>query len=84
MVVFVAMLFAKHFGFQQACEELHIQELISKAGVETLAVGILPRTARRNEYGLETTFLDPLPYRLGDELRTVIRSDKLRDSALLD
>jgi hypothetical protein len=31
MVVSVSMLLAKHFGFQQAREKFHVQELVSKA-----------------------------------------------------
>lgn len=43
MVVLVSMLFAKHFGFKQAREEFHIQELVSKAGVITFTVGIFAK-----------------------------------------
>jgi uncharacterized oligopeptide transporter (OPT) family protein len=47
MVIFVAMLFAKHFGFQHVGEEFYVQKLISKTGVEALAVGVLPGASWR-------------------------------------
>gem|GEM_PF-1324734 len=77
VVVFVTVLFAKHFGYRQACEELDVQELIPEARVEALAVGVLQRAAGFDEAGFETFFSNPVPDGLCHELRTVVRPDEL-------
>ena len=48
------------------------QKFIAKLGVEALAIAVLPWAARLDERGLCPYCGDPLPYGLGDELRTVV------------
>jgi hypothetical protein len=43
LVVFLAMIAAKHFHLQFAPECFHVEELVALANAETLAVGVLPR-----------------------------------------
>ena len=78
------MLFAKHFGFQQAGEEFHIQKLGSEAGVKTLAVCVLPRASRCDKQGFKSSVIYPFLNRFRHELWPIIRSDELRDSTLHD
>ena len=84
MVVFVSVLFAKHFGFQQTGEEFHIQELVSEARVKTLAVCVLLRASRCDKQGFKSSVFYPFLNRFGHELRSIVRSDELRDSTLHD
>jgi len=61
-------------GFIEAVEDLSVQELIAEPGIEALTVSVLPRRPRFDVGGLGTDSLDPLPDRIRDELRSVIRS----------
>ena len=67
-------------GFIEAVEDLSVQELIAEPGIEALAVSVLPRRPRFDVGGLGTDSLDPLPDRIRDELRSVIRSDVGRNT----
>ena len=59
----------------RAVEYLSVQELISEAGVEALAVSVLPKRSWFDVRGLSTDRLDPLPDSIGDELRPVVGAD---------
>ena len=83
VVVFVTVLFAKHFGFRQAGEELDVQELVPGARVEALAVGVLARVSGLDKAGFQTFFSNPVPNGACHELRAIVRPDKLGDSPLL-
>jgi hypothetical protein len=52
-----------------------LEQLIAKAGVETLDVAVLPGAAPLDVGGLGTDNRDPFLHRLGDELRSVIGPD---------
>jgi len=59
-------------------EPLHRQALIAELAVERLIGSVLPRLARLNERSVDILFGEPSEDRLGDELRSVIRSKYLR------
>ena len=67
-------------GFIEAVEDLSVQELVAEPGIEALTVSVLPRRSWFDVGGLGTDSLDPLPDRIRDELRSVIRSDVGRDT----
>ncbi len=56
----------------EAVEQLAVQELVAKLGVEALAVAVLPGTAGRDVGGLGTDRADPILHGFGDELGTVV------------
>src|SRR5690606_6590066 len=56
----------------EAIEDLPVEQFIAQLGVEALAIAVLPWAARLDERGLCPYCGDPLPYGLGDELRTVV------------
>ena len=62
-------------GLAQSVEDLAVEQLIAKAGVEALDVAVLPRTASLDVGGLGTDSRDPFLHRLGDELRSVVGPD---------
>src|SRR6476661_8844757 len=62
-------------GLAQTVEDLAVEQLIAKAGVEALDVAVLPRTASLDVSGLDADSCDPFLHGLGDELRSVVRAD---------
>src|SRR5260221_3670037 len=62
-------------GLAQSVEDLAVEQLIAKAGVEALDVAILPRAAPLDVSGLGTDSRDPFLHGLGDELRSVVGPD---------
>src|SRR5262249_32973347 len=62
-------------GPRVKCENLAVEQLIEKAGVETLDVAALPGAAPLDVGGLGTDNRDPVLHRLGDELRSVVGPD---------
>jgi len=62
-------------GLAQSVENLAVEQLIAKAGVEALDVAVLPRAAPLDVGGLGTDNRDPFLHRLGDELRSVVGAD---------
>src|SRR5215510_91117 len=62
-------------GLAQSVEDLPVEQLIAKAGVEALDVAVLPRAASLDVSGLGTDNRDPFLHRLGDELRSVVGPD---------
>ena len=62
-------------GLAQSVEDLAVEQLIAKAGVEALDVAVLPRTASLDVGGLGTDSRDPFLHRLGDELRSIVGPD---------
>ena len=65
----------QHLRFQQGCKDLSVDEFISQLPVEGLNISILPGTSRFNEKGRYSKPAQPATYRLGRELRPVVRSD---------
>src|SRR6266508_2396412 len=59
----------------QSVEDLAVEQLIAKAGVEALDVAVLPRAAPLDVSGLGTDSRDPFLHGLGDELRSVVGPD---------
>jgi hypothetical protein len=62
-------------GLAQSVEDLAVEQLIAKAGVEALDVAVLPRAAALDVGGLGTDSRDPFLHGLGDELGSVVGSD---------
>jgi hypothetical protein len=62
-------------GLAQSVEDLPVEQLIAKAGVEALNVAVLPRAASLDVSGLGSDNRDPFLHGLGDELRSVIGPD---------
>src|SRR6516164_10949701 len=62
-------------GLAQSVENLAVEQLIAKAGVEALDVAVLPGAAPLDVGGLGTDSGDPFLHRLGDELRSVVGPD---------
>src|SRR5207237_8193459 len=61
-------------GLAQTVEDLAVEQLIAKAGVEALDIAVLPRTASLDVSGLAADSCDPFLHGLGDELRSVFGS----------
>ena len=68
-------------GLAQTVEDLAIEQLIAKAGVEALDVAVLPRTAPLDIGSLGADSGDPSLDSLGDELRSVVGPDMTRNAA---
>src|SRR5258708_15714931 len=62
-------------GLAQSVENLAVEQLIAKAGIEALDVAVLPGAAPLDVGGLGTDSRDPVLHRLGDELRSVVGAD---------
>src|SRR5215467_11815980 len=62
-------------GLAQGVEDLAVEQLIAKAGVEALDVAVLPRAAPLDVSGFGTDSRDPLLRGLGYELRSVVGPD---------
>src|SRR5215470_2585346 len=62
-------------GLAQSVEDLAVEQLIAKAGVEALDVAVLPRAAPLDVGGLGTGSRDPFLHGLGDELRSIVGPD---------
>ena len=69
------------FGFSHRMEYLLVEEFIPEAGVEALAVPVLPRTAGLDVSGLRADCSDPVARCLGYELRPVVGSYDARYAA---
>src|SRR6266478_4242573 len=67
--------FYDDLGLAQSVENLAVEQLIAKAGVETLDVAVLPGAAPLDVGGLGTDSRDPFLHRLGNELRSVVGPD---------
>jgi len=59
-------------GFFQRIEDLRIQQLVPELAVERLAVAVLPRTAGLDEQRGHVQPFEPVPDRMGTELRPVV------------
>src|SRR6266508_1388229 len=68
-------------GLAQSVEDLAVEQLIAKAGVEALDVAVLPRAAPLDVGGLGTDHRNPFPHGLGDELRSVVGPDVRGDAS---
>src|SRR5690606_35192039 len=68
-------------GLGQAVEDLTIKQFIAQLRVEALAIAVLPGASRLDKRGLCTNGHDPLPHRLGNELRAVVGTNMARYAA---
>jgi hypothetical protein len=68
-------------GLTQSVENLAVEQLIAKAGIEALDVAVLPGATPLDVGGLGTDSRDPVLHRLGDELGSVVGADVSGDAA---
>jgi hypothetical protein len=71
-IVVAAPVFDDNLGLLQRVEDLTVEQFIAKFAVEALAMAILPRTSRFDVSGPGPDCGDPIPKRLGDELRAIV------------
>ena len=77
VVVLPPPAFGQHLDFLECVEDLAIQKLVAKSGIERLDVAVLPGAARLDE---ERSYLEPakpLPDRLGREFRSVVKDTQM-------
>jgi hypothetical protein len=58
--------------FDQALEQLPVEQLVSKPAVEALHESVLPGASRRDEQRPDAALGEPVPNRFRDELGTVV------------
>src|SRR5215475_6237676 len=80
-IVMAPPAFDDDLSFSQGIEDLAVEQLIAKAGVEALDVAVLPRTAPLDIGGLGADSGDPSLDSLGDELRSVVGPDVTGNAA---
>lgn len=80
-VVMLAPAFNDDPGFTQRIEDLTVEQFIAEAGIEALAVTVLPRRSRLDVNGLCTGSSDPVADVLRDLLRAVVGADEVRHAA---
>jgi hypothetical protein len=68
-------------SLSKAVEQLTVQELIAKLGVEALAIAVFPWRAWLDEGRICADRCDPISHRLGDELGTVVGTNMPRHAA---
>src|SRR6266478_4541863 len=78
-IVMAPPAFDDDLSFSEGVEDLAIEQLIAKAGVEALDVAVLPRTAPLDIGSLGADSGDPSLDSLGDELRSVVGPDAHTD-----
>ena len=74
-IVMTPPAFDDDLSFSEGVEDLAVEQLIAKAGVEALDVAILPRTAGLDIGSLGADGGDPSLDSLGDELRSIVGPD---------
>jgi hypothetical protein len=79
-IVMAPPAFDDDLSFSEGVEDLAIEQLIAKAGVEALDVAVLPRTASLDVSGLGAASCNPFLHGLGDELRSVVGADVTGDA----
>ena len=80
-IVMAPPAFDDDLSFSEGVEDLAIEQLIAKAGIEALDVAVLPRTASLDVSGLGADSCDPLLHGLGEELRSVVGPDMTGNAA---
>src|SRR4051794_15136974 len=79
-IVMAPPAFDDDLSFSEGVEDLAIEQLIAKAGVEALDVAVLPRTASLDVSGLGAASCNPFLHGLGDALRPVVGADVSGDA----
>src|SRR5258708_11447492 len=80
-IVMAPPAFDDDLSFSEGVEDVAIEQLIAKAGVEALDVAVLPRTAPLDIGSLGADSGDPSLDSLGDELRSVVGPDVTGNAA---
>lgn len=63
--------------FFQGTKDFAIEQLVAKFADSTLVTFVLPWTTRTDIEGLDATLAQPSPYRVGSELRSVVRTNMI-------
>ena len=71
-VVVSPPLFDDDLSLFEGIEDLPIKQFVPEAGIEGLAVSVLPRRAGFNVGGFSPHRLDPVPDGLGHKLRSIV------------
>ena len=79
-VVVASPILDHDLGLLQCVENLAVEQLIAQLAIEAFAIAILPWASRLDVSGPGSDGGDPIPKRLGDELRAVVRTDVRRDA----
>jgi hypothetical protein len=74
-VIVLSPLFDDDFSLLQAVEDFTVEQLIPEAGVEALAVAVLPGRTWRYVSSFGPDGVDPASNLLGNELRPVTPSE---------
>jgi hypothetical protein len=77
-VVVLPPLFDDDFGLLECVEDFAVEQLIPEAGVEGLAVAILPRRPWGDIGSFSSHSIDPTTNLFCDELRAIIGTDECR------
>ena len=75
-VIVLAPLFDDDFGLLECVEDFAVKQLVPEAGVEALAVAVLPRRTWGNVGSLGSHSADPVPNLFCDELWAVVGTDE--------
>jgi len=79
-VVVAAPVFDHDLCLLRSVEDFAVEEFVTQFAVEALAIAVLPWTARLDVSSPGSNGCDPIPERLGDELRAVVRTYMRRDA----
>src|ERR1019366_9237448 len=82
LIVFLPEVAHHDPSFRQRPQLFPVQAFVPKPTMEAFHKPVLPRAARLNVNGLDAIVLQPSLHNPGDELRTVVASQKLRRTVL--
>jgi len=82
-IVFLAVLFAKHFCFEQVTEDFSVQEFVPERAVEAFDVAVFPGRIRRDKPSHDVKVRQMAPDRVDDTLWPVVAADVGRRSVMI-
>jgi hypothetical protein len=80
LIIFSSPLFNQYLSFLKSRENFPVKQFISELAVKGFNITILPGAAPLNKERLYSQPVKPSPYCFSGKLRTIIRSDMLRDT----
>ena len=84
LVVSPAPILDDHLGFHPGAEPLHGEAFVPEFAVEAFDHPVLPGLAGIDEGNFKSLVRHPAQERLGDKLRTVVRTQVMRRAAFAD
>ena len=84
LVIGSAPVFNDHFGLHPGAEPLHGEAFVPEFAVDALDHAVLPGLAGIDQGNFEPLIRHPAQERLGDKLRTVVRTQLMRRPAFAD